>query len=50
MADAGGLLVSGGSDYHGTASGRASALGRIHLPAPDFDRLRRRMRWSPASA
>ena len=48
MADAAGLLVTGGSDYHGAASGRTPALGRVHLPDADFDRLRARMRWSPA--
>lgn len=48
MADAARLLVTGGSDYHGAASGRAPALGRVHLPDADFDRFRARMRWSPA--
>jgi predicted metal-dependent phosphoesterase TrpH len=33
------LLVTGGSDYHGPGSGRESALGRVGLPAADFDRL-----------
>jgi hypothetical protein len=50
IANAAGLLVTGGSDYHGAGSGRASSLGRVHLPAADFDRLRGRMRWSPAGA
>lgn len=50
IADEAGLLVSGGSDYHGVRSGRASSLGRVHLPADDFARLRARMRWSPAGA
>lgn len=34
-----GLLVTGGSDYHGPGSGREIALGRVGLPAEDFDRL-----------
>jgi predicted metal-dependent phosphoesterase TrpH len=37
-----GLLVTGGSDFHGPASGRANALGRIGLPQADFDRLAER--------
>ena len=37
------LLVTGGSDYHGPRSGRDQALGRVGLPAPDFDRLRLRL-------
>jgi predicted metal-dependent phosphoesterase TrpH len=39
MADDAGLLVTGGSDYHGDDSGRVMALGRIGLPQSDFDRL-----------
>ena len=34
-----GLLVTGGSDYHGPGSGRTSGLGRVGLPAPDFEAL-----------
>jgi predicted metal-dependent phosphoesterase TrpH len=34
-----GLAVTGGSDYHGFGSGRESALGRVSLPASDFDAL-----------
>jgi 3',5'-nucleoside bisphosphate phosphatase len=33
------LLVTGGSDHHGPGSGREAALGRVGLPAEDFDRL-----------
>jgi hypothetical protein len=36
------LLVTGGSDYHGSGSGRSSALGRVGLPADDFARLEAR--------
>ncbi len=36
------LLVTGGSDYHGPGSGRSAALGRVSLPAADFERLRAR--------
>lgn len=31
-----GLLVTGGSDYHGPGSGRSDALGRIGLPEPAY--------------
>ena len=34
-----GLLVTGGSDFHGDDSGREVGLGRINLPAAHFDRL-----------
>jgi predicted metal-dependent phosphoesterase TrpH len=37
-ADAG-LLVTGGSDYHGPGSGRIEALGQVGLPAVHFERL-----------
>jgi predicted metal-dependent phosphoesterase TrpH len=30
------LAVSGGSDFHGTATGKVNALGRIDLPAEAF--------------
>jgi predicted metal-dependent phosphoesterase TrpH len=39
------LLVTGGSDYHGPGSHRESALGRVGLPAREFDRLAARARW-----
>jgi hypothetical protein len=48
MATVAGVLVTGGSDYHGAGSGRVSALGRIGLPPADFDRLVDRMRWKPS--
>jgi predicted metal-dependent phosphoesterase TrpH len=34
-----GLAVSGGSDYHGEASGRKRTLGTIDLPRAEFERL-----------
>lgn len=39
MARALNVGVSGGSDYHGPASGRAESLGRVGLPADAFDDL-----------
>jgi len=39
MAERFGLLVTGGSDYHGPGSGRAAALGNVTLPPEDFERL-----------
>jgi predicted metal-dependent phosphoesterase TrpH len=39
-----GLLVTGGSDYHGPDSGRAGGLGNVSLPAAAFDALARRAR------
>jgi predicted metal-dependent phosphoesterase TrpH len=33
------LLPTGGSDYHGEASGRVNHLGRVGLPADDYRRL-----------
>ena len=44
LADARGLLVTGGSDFHGDAAGRAVGLGRIALPADRFERLSARAR------
>ncbi len=37
-----GLLVTGGSDFHGRESGRVNAMGKITLPADDFARLAER--------
>lgn len=37
-----GLLVSGGSDFHGNVTHRASALGLVTLPPEDYARLRDR--------
>ncbi len=34
-----GLLVTGGSDFHGRESGRVDAMGRVTLPAVDFAKL-----------
>lgn len=39
MADTYGLLVTGGSDYHGPGSGRTAGLGHVTLDRADFDRL-----------
>jgi len=35
-----GLLVTGGSDFHGDVGHRTSRLGSVTLPSADFDRLR----------
>jgi len=40
LADAHGLLVTGGSDFHGPDAFRAEFLGRVGLPAEDYARLR----------
>ncbi len=37
------VLVTGGSDYHGRASGRVNAMGRVTLPASEFARLSLRL-------
>jgi len=39
MASALGVLVTGGSDYHGPGSGRTSGLGIVGLPAEAFARF-----------
>lgn len=39
------LLVTGGSDYHGPDAGRVDAVGRVTLPARDFEALNV---WLPA--
>ncbi len=39
LARAHGLLVTGGSDFHGEDGHRAVALGDVTLPAREFDRL-----------
>jgi predicted metal-dependent phosphoesterase TrpH len=38
-ADRYGLLVTGGSDYHGPGSGRSDALGRVGLPEAHYRAL-----------
>jgi predicted metal-dependent phosphoesterase TrpH len=43
-----GLLVTGGSDYHGPDDGRADAFGRIGLPPDDYERLV--ARFGPSAA
>lgn len=45
MAHRCGLLVTGGSDYHGAGSGREAAFGQVHLPAGDYARLADRLGW-----
>ena len=40
LAQALGLLVSGGSDFHGPASGRVDAIGVVHLPDVHFQALK----------
>ena len=44
LARARGLIMTGGSDYHGPGSPRAWAFGRIGLPADAFSALRARGR------
>jgi predicted metal-dependent phosphoesterase TrpH len=39
MADRFGVLVTGGSDYHGPGSGRVAGLGHVGLPPVAFERL-----------
>lgn len=46
LAERAGLLVTGGSDFHGDAAGRAVGLGRIALPADRFDRFAAKARPS----
>jgi 3',5'-nucleoside bisphosphate phosphatase len=46
LASAHGLLVSGGSDYHGEHVHRHVQLGAVTLDAHDFDALHRRARRS----
>jgi len=41
LASSLGLLATAGSDYHGDAGRRASALGAVVMPADDLDALRR---------
>src|SRR5262249_48348453 len=43
LAASAGLLITGGSDYHGPGSGRAAALGRVGLPPADYTRLAARL-------
>jgi predicted metal-dependent phosphoesterase TrpH len=38
-----GLLVTGGSDFHGRESGRVDAMGKVTLPAADFAKLAERL-------
>lgn len=39
MTERHGVLATGGSDYHGPGSGRATWLGQVGLPPAAFDRL-----------
>ena len=41
-----GLLMTGGSDYHGVGSTRELAFGRVHLPSADYARLAERLGWA----
>jgi predicted metal-dependent phosphoesterase TrpH len=45
-----GLLVTGGSDYHGIGSGREGAFGRVRLPGADYARLADRLGWQAVTA
>jgi 3',5'-nucleoside bisphosphate phosphatase len=47
LAASRGLLVTGGSDYHGAGSGRTSGLGRVGLPRPFFEQLAARAAGTP---
>jgi 3',5'-nucleoside bisphosphate phosphatase len=44
FAERSGILVSGGSDYHGERERRKAAFGAIGLPQDRFDRLKARVR------
>jgi predicted metal-dependent phosphoesterase TrpH len=46
MARSLGLLMTGGSDYHGVGSTRELAFGRVHLPSADYARLAERLGWA----
>jgi predicted metal-dependent phosphoesterase TrpH len=46
LADESGLLITGGSDYHGPSSGRGVSLGQVRLPPAEFSRLAARAGWS----
>ena len=41
-----GLLMTGGSDYHGVGSTRELAFGRVHLPSADYAKLAERLGWA----
>lgn len=43
MADRHGVMVTGGSDYHGPGSGRTAGLGVVGLPPAAFERLAARV-------
>lgn len=45
MAVALGLLITGGSDFHGVGSTREKAFGHVHLPAAEYARLAARAGW-----
>lgn len=45
-----GLLVTGGSDYHGPGSGRTAGLGKVTLDRVEFERLADRAGWPGPSA
>lgn len=39
-----GLIITGGSDFHGRDSGRINAMGRVTLPPEEFARVAERLR------
>lgn len=43
-----GLLVTGGSDFHGRGSTREAAFGKTHLPSVEYTRLAERLGWTEA--
>ena len=43
------LAVTGGSDYHGDGSARATLFGKVGLPEEDFEQLQRRCPTPPSS-
>jgi predicted metal-dependent phosphoesterase TrpH len=45
-----GLLMTGGSDYHGPGSPRDAAFGRVHLPSADYAHLAERAGWTTIHA
>jgi predicted metal-dependent phosphoesterase TrpH len=48
MAATYGLLITGGSDYHGPGSGRTAGFGQVTLDQASFDRLLERAGWGDA--
>lgn len=46
MAQSLGLLMTGGSDFHGVGSTREFAFGVVNLPSADYARLAERLGWA----